>query len=96
MTNLFTNAYVIKGVMREARRLKSNTERVATKIQKEMDYAAEHGRGEVIVYTGDFNLTITEQRTITLNLQKAGYSHRWRCCGYEDERIHIWWEEEDE
>jgi ABC-type enterochelin transport system ATPase subunit len=96
MSNLFTDASITKDIMREARRLKSNTERAVAKIQKEIDYAAKHSRGEVIIHTGDFNLTATEQKTITSNLLEAGYKHRWRCCGCEDERIHIWWEEEDE
>jgi hypothetical protein len=95
MTNLFTNACITKAAMIEARRIKSNTEKVAAKIQKEIDYAAEHSRGKVIIHTGDFNLTAAEQKTITSNLQEAGYKHRWRCCNCEDERIHVWWEEED-
>ena len=93
MANLFTNYAIVKSVMKEARRLKSNTEKVAIKIQKEIDYAAEHGRGEVIVHTGDFYLTTGERNAITLNLQEAGYKHRWRSCNNEDERIHIWWED---
>ena len=47
MTNLFTNYAIIKSAMREARRPKPTTEKVAIKIQKEIDYAAEHGRGDV-------------------------------------------------
>lgn len=96
MANLFTGADVIKSTMIEARKHKSNAERVAAKIQKEIDYAAEHGRGEVIIYTVAYNLTTSEQKAITSNLQEAGYRHRWRCCGCEDERVHIWWEEEAE
>ena len=95
MTNLFTNYAIVKSVMKEARRIKSNTEKVAIKIQKEIDYAAEHGKGDVIVYTGDYCLTAGERETITLNLQEAGYKHRWRACNDADERVHIWWWEED-
>ena len=95
MANLFTNYAIVKSVMREARRMKSNTEKVAIKIQKEIDYAAERGRGEVVVNTGDFHLTTGERVAITLNLQEAGYKHRWRSCDNEDERIHIWWEDEE-
>ncbi len=95
MANLFTNYAIIKSVMKEARRIKSNTEKVAIYIQKEIDHAAEHGRGDIIVNTGDFFLTQEERAAITLNLQEAGYKHRWRSCNNEDERIHIWWWEED-
>lgn len=49
MTNLFTNYALIKSATKEARRSKPSTEKVAIKIQKEIDYAAEHGRGDVIV-----------------------------------------------
>lgn len=93
MANLFTNYAIVKSVMREARRMKSNTEKVAIQIQKEIDYAAEHGRGEVIVNIGDFYLKQEERAAITLNLQEAGYKHRWRSCDSEDERIHVWWED---
>lgn len=95
MTNLFTNYAIIKSAMREARRAKPNTEKVAIHIQKEIDYAAEHGRGDVIVCTGDFYLTTKDREVITQELQKAGYKHRWRQCGQEEERVHIWWEEEE-
>lgn len=95
MANLFTNAYIIKSAMREARRMKSNAEKAAIKIQKEIDYAAEHGKGEVIVYTGDFYLSASEVAAIDLNLNEAGYCHRWRSRNSEDERVHIWWEEEN-
>lgn len=93
MSNLFTEASIIKSTMREARRLKSNTEKVAIKIQKEIDYAAEHGRGEVIVHTGDFYLTASEREAISVNINGAGYKHRWHACNNEDERIHVWWED---
>lgn len=97
MTNLFTSSAIIKCVMREARRPKPNTEKVAIKIQKEIDYAAEHGLGEVIVYTGDFYLTAKDREVITHDLQNNDYKHRWRDCNNTDlERIHIWWEEDDE
>ena len=94
MTNLFTSSATIKCVMREARRPKPNTEKVAIKVQKEIDYAAEHGRGDVIVYTGDFYLTVKDREVITQELQKAGYKHRWRNCNTEDEIVHVWWEED--
>lgn len=94
MTNLFTNYAIIKSVMKEARRSKPSTEKVAIKIQKEIDYAAEHGRGDVIVYTGDFHLTVKDREIITQELQKAGYRHRWRKCNSEDELIHVWWWDE--
>ena len=96
MANLFTNYAIVKSVMMDARRIRSNTEKVAIKIQKEIDYAAEHGRGEVIVHTGDFFLNQEERAAITLNLQQAGYKHRWRRCGEEEERIHVWWEDTNE
>ena len=95
MANLFTNVSVVSSTMREARRLKSNTEKVAIKIQKEIDYAAEHGRGDVIVHTGDFYLTAADVAALDLNLSSAGYKHRWHSRNSEDERIHIWWEEEN-
>lgn len=93
--NLFTDVSIIKSAMRDARRLRSNTEKAAIKIQKEIDYAAEHGRGEVVVHTGDFYLTESERKAITLNLQGARYKHRWRDCNNETERIHVWWEDEE-
>lgn len=95
-TNLFTSAAVIRSAMREARRIKPITERAAIKIQKEIDYAAEQGRGETVVHTGDFCLTAGDREVITQELQKAGLKHRWRHCGQEDERVHVWWEEEEE
>jgi hypothetical protein len=95
MANLFTNYAIVKSVTKEARRIKSNTERVAIQIQKEIDYAAEHGRGDVIVDTWDYNLTPGEREAITLNLEAAGYKFKWKHCGYDAERIHIWWWEED-
>lgn len=94
MTNLFTSSAIIKCVMREARRPKPTTEKVAIKIQKEIDYAAEHGREDVIVCTGDFYLTVKDREVITQELQKAGYKHRWRNCNTEDEIVHVWWEED--
>jgi hypothetical protein len=80
--------------MREARRIKPVTERAAIKIQKEIDYAAEHGRGEVVVHTGDFLLSTEARNVITQELQKAGYKHRWRNCNTKDEIVHVWWDEE--
>ena len=94
MTNLFTNYAIIKSAMREARRPKPTTEKVAIKIQKEIDYAAEHGQGDVIVLTGDFYLTVKDREVITQELQKAGYKHRWRNCNTKDEIVHVWWDEE--
>ena len=96
MTNLFTNYALIKSVMKEARRIKPVTERAAIKIQKEIDYAAEHGRGEVVVHTGDFLLSTEARNVITQELQKAGDKYRWRQCGQEEERVHIWWEDKNE
>ena len=96
MADLFTNYAIIKSVMKEARRPKPSTEKVAIKIQKEIDYAAEHGRGDVIVCTGDFYLTVKDREVITQELQKAGYKHRWHDNGDETERVHIWWEDYDE
>lgn len=96
MANLFTNYAIVKSVMREARRVKSNTEKAAIYIQKEIDYAAEHGRGDVIVSTWDYNLTLGEREAITLSLKAAGYKSKWKHCGYDAERIHIWWEYENE
>lgn len=95
MTDLFTNYAIIKSVMKEARRPKPSTEKVAIKLQKEIDYAAEHGRGDVIVCTGDFWLTIKDREIITQELQKAGYEYRWRNCNTEDELVHVWWEDEE-
>lgn len=94
MADLFTNYAIIKSVMKEARRQKPNTEKVAIKIQKEIDYAAEHGQGDVIVLTGDFYLTTKDREIITQELQKAGYKHRWRNCNTKDEIVHVWWEED--
>ena len=94
-TNLFTNSAIIRSAMREARRIKPVTERAAIQIQKEIDYAAEHGRGETVVHTGDFCMTSKDREVITQELQKAGLKHRWRSCSQEEERVHIWWEEEE-
>lgn len=94
MANLFKGIAITKIVMNEARRIKSNTEKVAIKIQNEIDYAAEHGRGNVIVHTGDFCLNEGERVAISTNLAVAGYKHRWHACNSEVERVHIWWEEE--
>lgn len=94
MSNLFTNYALTKSKMVEARRPKPSTEKVAIKIQKEIDYAAEHGRGDAVVLTGDFYLTVKDREVITQELQKAGYRHRWRNCNSVDEIVHVWWEEE--
>ena len=94
MTNLFTDVALIKSAMKDARRIVPTTEKVAIHIQKEIDYAAEHGRGDVIVLTGDFYLNTKDREIITHALQQAGYKHRWRDCNNEDERIHVWWWEE--
>ena len=64
MNNLFTNYAIVKSVMMDARRIRSNTEKAAIKIQKEIDYAAEHGRGDVIVHTGDFYLKQEERAAL--------------------------------
>jgi ABC-type cobalamin/Fe3+-siderophores transport system ATPase subunit len=95
MTNLFTNYAIIKSVMKEARRIKPVTERAAIKIQKEINYAAEHGRGDIIVHTGDFLLSTEARKVITQELQKAGYKHRWRNCNSDDEIVHVWWWEDE-
>ena len=96
MANLFEGVAIAKIKMNEARRIKSNTEKAATYIQDQIYYAAEHGRGEVVVHTGDFYLEQEERAAITLNLQQAGYKHRWRSCNNDDERIHVWWEESND
>lgn len=96
MANLFTNVALIKSAMKDARRIVPTVEKVAIHIQKEIDYAAEHGRGDVIVLTGDFYLNAEDRGTITQGLQRAGYRHRWRDCNDEDERIHVWWEESND
>lgn len=96
MVKLFTNVALIKSAMKDARRAVPTTEKVAIQIQKEIDYAAEHGRGDVIVRTGDFYLTVKDREVITQELQKAGYRHRWRNCNSEDEIVHVWWEEVNE
>lgn len=96
MTNLFTNVALIKSAMKDARRVVPTTEKAALEIQKEIDHAAEHGRGDVIVCTGDFDLTVKDRETITQELQKAGYKHRWRNCDSEDEFVHVRWEEDDD
>jgi hypothetical protein len=79
--------------MLEARRIKSNTEKASIQIQKEIDYAAEHGRGETIVHTGDFYLASNERQAISKCLEAYGYKHRWRDCNNETERLHVWWED---
>ena len=93
MANLFTNACITKAAMIEAR-IKSNIEKVAAKIQKEIDYAAEHSRGDTIIHTGDFYLSNKDRELITHELPQAGYKHRWRNCNTEDEIVHVWWEED--
>lgn len=94
MNNLFTNYAITKSKMVEARRIKPALERVAIKIQDEIDYAAEHGRGEVVVHTDGFELTPADRKVISDQLAKAGYQHRWHDTRYDCERIHIWWEED--
>ena len=94
MSNLFTNYALTKSKMVEARRIKPVIERAASKIQDEIDYAAEHGRGEVIVHTEYFALSPVDRITLSEQLAKAGYRHSWHDNGEETERIHIWWEEE--
>ena len=94
MSNLFTNYTITKAKMIEARRTKPAIERAASKIQDEIDYAAEHGRGEVIVHTEYFALSPTDRITLSKQLAKAGYRYSWHDNGEETERIHIWWEEE--
>ena len=96
MINLFTDCALIKSAMKEARRIKSVIERAAIKIQEEIDYAAEHGKGEVVVHTDYFVLTPADHKAISEQLAKAGYQHRWHNNGEETERIHIWWEEDNE
>ena len=96
MANLFTDSYIIKSITREARRVKSNIEKIAIQIQKEIDRAAKGGRDDTIVRTGDFCLTPGERETITFDLEAAGYRVKWKHCdSWEDERVHIWWEEEN-
>jgi hypothetical protein len=95
MNKLFTECAITKSIMEEARRIKPVLERAATKIQDEINYAAEHGRGEVVVHTDYFALTPTDRKAISEQLAKAGYKHRWHDNGEESERIHIWWEEDN-
>lgn len=94
MINLFTDCALVKSVMREVRRIKPVIERAAIKIQEEIDYAAEHGKGEVVVHTDYFALDPATSTAISEQLAKAGYQHRWHDNGDETERIHIWWEED--
>ena len=94
MINLFTDCALIKSAMREARRTKPVIERAAIKIQEEIDYAAEHGKGEVVVHTDYFALIPAARVAISEQLTKAGYWHRWHDNGEETERIRIWWEED--
>lgn len=96
MNNLFTNYAITKSIMKEARRVKPVTERAAIKIQREIDYAAEHGQGDVVVHTDYFALTSADRKVISEQLAKAGYQHRWHDTRYDCERIHIWWEENNE
>lgn len=95
MNNLFTNYAITKSIMKEARRIKPVTERAAIKIQDAITYAAEHGHGDVVVHTDYFALTPTDRVTISKQLAKAGYKHRWHDNGDETERVHIWWEDYD-
>lgn len=93
MTDLFTNCYITKSTMMEARRLKPVIERAAIKIQDEINFAAEHGKGETVVHTDYFALTPSAREELSKQLAKAGYHHRWHDTGDDCERIHIWWEE---
>ena len=95
MNNLFTNYAITKSIMKEARRVKPVTERAAIKIQDAITYAAEHGHGDVVVHTYYFALTPADRVTISKQLAKAGYKHRWHDNGEETERVHIWWEDYD-
>jgi hypothetical protein len=81
----------MKDIMSEPRRFKSNTEKAAIKIQKNIDYAAECGKSKVLVFTSDFSLTSSEREAINFNLQKAGYKYLWISCNNEDERIQVCW-----
>lgn len=92
---LFTESYIIKSAMKDARRIRSTAEKAAIRIQKEIDFAAEYGRGETVVHTADFRLEAADRKLITSELHDAGYQLRWRDCDTEGERIHVWWEEED-
>ena len=96
MINLFADCALIKSAMLEARRVKPVIERAAIKIQKDIDYAAEHGLGDTIVHTDYFCLAAKDRETITQELQKAGYSCCWYDIGCDNERVHIWWEEANE
>lgn len=96
MINLFTDCALIKSAMREARRIKPVIERAAIKIQKDIDYAAEHGLGDAIVYTDYFCLAAKDRETIMQELQKAGYNCYWHDIGRDNERVHVWREETNE
>ena len=93
---LFMDAAVIRHVTWESRKPRTNVQKVAEVIQKQIDYAAEHGRAETIVYTGEFYLAAAERKDLSTQLSIAGYQQRWRSCNNEDERIHVWWAEEKE
>jgi hypothetical protein len=94
MNKLFTECAITKSIMKEARRIKPVAERAAIKIQDEIDYAAEHGRGEVVVHTDGFALDLVTRVAISKQLTAAGYEHNWHDNGEESERVHIWWEED--
>lgn len=96
MNKLFTECAIIKSTMKEARRVKPMWERAAIKIQDAINYAAERGQGEVVVHTDYFDLSPGARVVLSKQLAKAGYKHRWHDNGEETERIHIWWEEDDE
>lgn len=96
MANLFTNYAIIKSIMRDARRTRTNTEEAAIKIQGEIDQAAEQGKGYAMVHTGDFRLASAEREAINLNLTGAGYKYTWLFCNTIDEIVQVRWEDTDD
>lgn len=90
---MFTNYMLTKSKMREARRIKPKLERATIQIQKEIDLAAEHGQGNVVVETGDFFFAIEERESLTFDLEAAGYKIKWKHCNTEDEKLRISWED---